>query len=99
MGLPRATGPHQVDVDRVAPDGKSDYALSAIFMIRHLHRIGLPVVVMIPDAEVHPGDHFHLMVPLQRHLLRLSEGVVMLTDFVASKVTSRLSLAADELRG
>ena len=64
-----------------------------IFMIRHLHRIGVPVVVMIHDAEVHPGDHFHLMVRLQRHLLRLSEGVVMLTDFVASKVTTRLSLA------
>ena len=64
-----------------------------IFMIRHLHRIGVPVVVMIHDAEVHPGDHFHLMVRLQRHLLRLSEGVVMLTDFVASKVKTRLSLA------
>ena len=48
---------------------------------------------MIYDSEVHPGDHFHLMVRLQRHLMRLSEGVVMLSDFVASQVKSRLSLA------
>lgn len=65
-----------------------------IFMIRYLHSIGVPVVVVIHDAEVHPGDHFHLMVRLQRHLMGLSEGVVMLSDFVASKVKTRLSLAS-----
>ena len=64
-----------------------------IFMIRYLHDIGVPVVVVIHDAEVHPGDHFHLMVRLQRHLMRLSQGVVMLSDFIASKVQRRLSLA------
>lgn len=64
-----------------------------IFMIRHLHSIGVPVVVMIHDAEVHPGDHFFLMVRLQRQLMRLSEGVVTLSNFIASKVKTRLSLA------
>jgi glycosyltransferase involved in cell wall biosynthesis len=63
-----------------------------IFLVRRLRRLGVPVVVIIHDAEVHPGDRFHLAVFLQRHLARTSEGVITLTDYVARKVKARLPL-------
>jgi glycosyltransferase involved in cell wall biosynthesis len=64
-----------------------------IFLIRRLHRMGVPVVVTAHDAEIHPGDRFHVMVRLQRRLVGMSEGVVTLTGFVARQLASRLSLA------
>jgi glycosyltransferase involved in cell wall biosynthesis len=47
---------------------------------------------VVHDAEVHPGDRFHVMVRLQRQLMRMSDGVVTLTQFVARQVASRVSL-------
>lgn len=64
-----------------------------IFLMRRLHRMGVPVAVISHDAEVHPGDRFHLVLYLQRHLLRQADGVVTLTDFVARQVEARLNLA------
>ena len=68
-----------------------------IFFVRQLHDMGIPVVFMVHDAEVHPGDRFHAAVHLQRRLLRMSDGVITLTDFVARKVMSRTSLAGKAL--
>jgi glycosyltransferase involved in cell wall biosynthesis len=64
-----------------------------IFLVRKLHRMGVPVAVISHDAEVHPGDQFHLALHLQRHLLRQADGVVTLTDFVARQVAARVKLA------
>jgi glycosyltransferase involved in cell wall biosynthesis len=64
-----------------------------IFLARHLRRMGVPVVVMLHDAEVHPGDQFHLAVRLQRRLTRTSDGVITLTNFVARMAQRRLSFA------
>ena len=64
-----------------------------IFLVRRLRRLGIPVAVISHDAEVHPGDQFHLALRLQRYLLRQAEGVVTLTDFVARQVARRISLA------
>ena len=64
-----------------------------IFLVRRLRRMGVPVVSLVHDAEVHPGDQFHLLLHLQRHLLRQSEGIVTLTEFVARQVKQRVSLA------
>jgi glycosyltransferase involved in cell wall biosynthesis len=63
-----------------------------IFLVRRLRRMGVPVVVMVHDAEVHPGDRFHLMVRLQRELGRMSEGVITLTEFVARQLAARMPL-------
>jgi glycosyltransferase involved in cell wall biosynthesis len=63
-----------------------------IFLIRRLRALGVPVVVMLHDAELHPGDRLHVMVRLQRRLVRMSTGVVTLTDFVARQLQSRVSL-------
>jgi glycosyltransferase involved in cell wall biosynthesis len=64
-----------------------------IFLIRRLSAMGVPVVVMLHDAELHPGDRLHVMVRLQRRLIGMSAGVVTLTDFVARQLASRVSLA------
>ncbi len=64
-----------------------------IFLVRHLRRMGVPVVVMLHDAENHPGDRFHVMVGLQRRLIAMSEGIITLSGFVARQLASRLSLA------
>ena len=63
------------------------------FLIRRLHKMGVRVVVMLHDAELHPGDRFHLMVRLQRQLIGMSDGVITLTDFVAEQLKKRVSLA------
>jgi glycosyltransferase involved in cell wall biosynthesis len=62
-----------------------------IFLVRHLRAMGVPVVVIAHDAEVHPGDSFYLMVKLQRQLVRMSQGVITLTEFVARQLASRVS--------
>ena len=64
-----------------------------IFLVRRLRCMRVPVVSLVHDAEVHPGDQFHLLLHLQRHLLRQSEGIVTLTEFVARQVKQRVSLA------
>jgi glycosyltransferase involved in cell wall biosynthesis len=64
-----------------------------IFLVRRLRRMGVPVAVISHDAEVHPGDRFHLALHLQRHLLRQADGVVTLTDFVARQIEGRINLA------
>src|SRR5512143_1342830 len=64
-----------------------------IFLVQRLHRMGVPVAVISHDAEVHPGDRFHLALYLQRHLLRQAGGVVTLTVFVARQVATRINLA------
>lgn len=63
-----------------------------IFIVRHLQRLDVPVAVMLHDSEVHPGDHFHLMVRLQRRLIQASNGVITHTQFVAKQLKRRLSL-------
>jgi glycosyltransferase involved in cell wall biosynthesis len=61
-------------------------------LVRRLQQRGVPVAVVVHDAEVHPGDRFHVVVRLQRQLMRMSDGVISLTQFVARQVASRVSL-------
>jgi glycosyltransferase involved in cell wall biosynthesis len=64
-----------------------------VFLVRTLRRLGVPFVVISHDAEVHPGDRFHLALYLQRHLLRHADGVVTLTEFVGRQIEARVDLA------
>ena len=64
-----------------------------IIFVRALRRMGVPVVSIVHDAEVHPGDRFHLVVQLQRRMFSMSQGIITLTDFVARQLESRIELA------
>ena len=64
-----------------------------IFLMRRLRRMGIPVVSLIHDAQMHPGDNLRVMVWLQRVLIRLSAGVVTMSDFVARQLQERTLLA------
>ena len=59
-----------------------------IFLVRALKKMEVPVVCMVHDAQVHPGDQFHLANWLQRLMLRMSDGIVTFTDFVARQLKS-----------
>ena len=63
-----------------------------IVFMRELRLMGVPVVSIVHDAEVHPGDRYHLLVQLQRRMFRMSQGIITLTDFVARQLQSRIKL-------
>ena len=63
-----------------------------IVFMRELVRMGVPVVSIAHDVEVHPGDRFHLLVQLQRRMFHMSQGIITLTDFVARQLQSRVEL-------
>jgi glycosyltransferase involved in cell wall biosynthesis len=75
------------DVAIVTMTGYWDIAL-----VRRLLQRGVPVAIVVHDAEVHPGDRFHVMVRLQRELVRMAKGVITLTKFVAGQVAARVPL-------
>ena len=37
-----------------------------LFLVRHLQQIGVPLAVVVHDAEVHPGDHLFVLIPRKR---------------------------------
>lgn len=95
LGIRGVLGP-MIDRLRAAPSHAAIVTMMGYwdsFLVRALQRMGVPVVVMVHDAEVHPGDRFHLAVHLQRRLIRNSDGVVTLTDYVARLARRRLSFA------
>ncbi|NOX73036.1 MAG: glycosyltransferase family 4 protein [Alphaproteobacteria bacterium] len=59
------------------------------FLVRHLRRIGIPVISIVHDATNHPGDHFQLINWLQRGTIKHSTAIITLTDFVARRLQTQ----------
>jgi glycosyltransferase involved in cell wall biosynthesis len=63
-----------------------------LLMVMALRRVGVPVAVVVHDAQAHPGDEFPLLFRLQRALLRRVNLVIALSEHVASRVRTNCSL-------
>jgi glycosyltransferase involved in cell wall biosynthesis len=57
-----------------------------LVMAAALRRAGVPFLVMIHDADAHPGDDFPQQMTLQRLLVHRSTGVIALSDHVAERL-------------
>lgn len=55
-------------------------------MAAALGRLGVPFVVVVHDADNHPGDGPPLQMMLQRHLLRRAQALVVLTEHVGRRL-------------
>lgn len=54
-----------------------------------LRLAGVPFLVIVHDAEPHPGDGFPFLMTLQRRLCRVADGVVALTGFIGARLTAQ----------
>jgi glycosyltransferase involved in cell wall biosynthesis len=69
------------DVAICAMPGPLDLLLVAV-----LRRAGIPIVVIVHDADAHPGDGLPLQMALQRRLTRRADALVALTEHVAVRL-------------
>jgi glycosyltransferase involved in cell wall biosynthesis len=60
-----------------------------------LRRAGVPVAVIVHDAQRHPGDGFPLLMWLQRRLVVGADAVVVLSSHVASQLKVKAMLRPD----
>lgn len=63
-----------------------------LLMMTALRWLGIPVAVIVHDANAHPGDDFPLLFALQRALLHRADLVVALSDSVAAELRTSGSL-------
>jgi glycosyltransferase involved in cell wall biosynthesis len=68
-----------------------------LLLLAALRRIGAPVVVMVHDADAHPGDVVPLLMMLQRRLVRRAGVVVALSQHVATRLREQRLVRADRL--
>jgi glycosyltransferase involved in cell wall biosynthesis len=57
-----------------------------LVMAAALRRLGVPYVVVMHDADIHPGDGIPLQMTLQRRLARQADGLVALSTHVANRL-------------
>ncbi|AOX16150.1 glycosyltransferase [Kozakia baliensis] len=57
-----------------------------LIMLGALRSIGVPVVVFVHDAQAHPGDGYPMQIFLQNILIRLADGVAVLSRHVARQL-------------
>ena len=80
-GLARDVRALRPDVALCAMPGPLDGLMAAA-----LRRAGVPYLVVVHDADIHPGDGLPFQMALQRRLLRRAAGLVALTGVVASRM-------------
>ena len=69
------------DVAICAMPGPLDLEMASV-----LRALGVPFLVMVHDADRHPGDGSALQMALQRQLIRRSNGLVALSAHVAARL-------------
>jgi glycosyltransferase involved in cell wall biosynthesis len=57
-----------------------------LLMMRALRRAGVPAVVVVHDADMHPGDGLPFQMALQRKQAREADALVALTSHVAERL-------------
>ena len=57
-----------------------------LIMAYALRRIGVPFVVIVHDADPHPGDGLPFLMALQRRLCRMADGVAAFTSHVGDRL-------------
>ena len=90
--LARRLAELKLDVAICAMPGPLDLLLMAA-----LHRVNVPVVVVVHDADAHPGDVLPVLMILQRKLTRRADAVVALSEHVAARLGEQRVVAADNL--
>ncbi len=87
----RQIAKHRLDVAICAMPGPLDLLQLAV-----LRRVGVPAVVVVHDADAHPGDSVPVML-LQRRLTRRADMVVALSEHVAARLREQRLVDADKL--
>jgi glycosyltransferase involved in cell wall biosynthesis len=72
------------DIALCAMPGPLDLAMQTA-----LRRAKIPCVVVVHDADPHPGDGYPLQMTLQRMLVRRADAVVVLSDHVAHRLAAQ----------
>jgi glycosyltransferase involved in cell wall biosynthesis len=79
----RALGP---DIAVCAMPGHLDLLCAAA-----LRWLRVPLVVIVHDADLHPGDRYPFLMGLQRQLLRSAAAIVTLSHHVAARLATQMS--------
>jgi glycosyltransferase involved in cell wall biosynthesis len=90
--LVRQLAPRGLDVAICAMPGPLD-----LVMLAALRRVGVPAVVVVHDADAHPGDGLPIQMILQRRLIRRADAVVALSGHVAARLDEQHLVDPDRL--
>jgi glycosyltransferase involved in cell wall biosynthesis len=68
-----------------------------LLLLTALRRNGVPAVVVVHDADAHPGEATRLLMFLQRRLTRRADAVVALSEHVATRLREQRLVDASRL--
>lgn len=60
-----------------------------LLMAAALRRAGIPMAVVVHDADPHPGDGYPFLFSLNRALTRRADGVIALSDHVVARLRAQ----------
>ncbi len=63
-----------------------------LFAVAALRWLRVPFVVVVHDADRHPGEHYPFLMTVQRHLVRSAAAVVTLSQHVASRLAAHSAI-------